>query len=173
MKTIIRPFIQMITVIGLIITLSACSGSEDNQATSIKSDAINGGNEQVLNLSNKSQILTMDSAMATDEASFRFLGMTMEGLYRLGENAEIEEGIAIDHEQSEDGLEWTFKLREDAVWSSGDPVTAHEFVYAWQRVVDPETGSEFGPYMMNDVIKNPEDIHTVDKDGDDRGVAAI
>src|SRR5699024_935151 len=138
-----------------------------------KSDAINGGNEQVLNLSNKSQIPTMDSAMATDEASFRFLGMTMEGLYRLGENAEIEEGIAIDHEQSEDGLEWTFNLREDAVWSNGDPVTAHDFVYAWQRVVDPETGSEFGPYMMYDVMKNAEEINNGDKAVDERGVAAI
>src|SRR5699024_12102877 len=104
--------------------------------------------EQVLNLSNESQIPTMDSAMATDEASFRFLGMTMEGLYRLGEDAEIEEGIAIDHEQSDDGLEWTFNLREDAVCSYGDPVTAHDFVYAWWRVVDTETGSEFVPYMM-------------------------
>src|SRR5699024_306210 len=173
MKTTIRRFIQMITVIGLIIIMSACSGSEDNQATSIESDAISDSNEQVINLSNKSQIPTMDSAMATDEASFRFLGMTMEGLYRLGENAEIEEGIAIDHEQSEDGLEWTFNLREDAVWSNGDPVTAHDFVYAWQRVVDPETGSEFGPYMMNDVIKNAEEINNGDKDVDELGVAAI
>src|SRR5699024_9813090 len=159
MKKVIRSFIQIIVGIGVVVALSACSGGEDNHAVSNESDDKNDTDDQVLNLSNKSQIPTMDSAMATDESSFRFLGITMEGLYRLGENAQIEEGIAIDHEQSDDGLEWTFNLRDDAVWSNGDPVTAHDFVYAWKRVVDPDTGSEFGPYMMNDVIKNAKELN--------------
>src|SRR5699024_5546429 len=171
MKTI--RLVQMMAVLGLIIVLSACSGGEGNQAASGESDTTSNNEEQVLNLANESQIPTMDSAMATDEASFRFLGMTMEGLYRLGENAEIVEGIAIDHEQSEDGLEWKFNLREDAVWSNGDPVTAHDFVYACLRVVDLKKGSEFATYMMNYVIKNAEEINNGDKDVDELGVAAI
>ncbi|MBU5468325.1 peptide ABC transporter substrate-binding protein [Virgibacillus sp. MSJ-26] len=173
MKKVIRSFVQIIVSIGVVVALSACSGSEDDQVVSNEGDDKNDTGNQVLNLSNKSQIPTMDSAMATDEASFRFLGITMEGLYRLGEDAQIEEGIASDHEQSDDGLEWTFNLREDAVWSNGDPVTAHDFVYAWKRVVDPETGSEFGPYMMNDVIKNAEEINKGEKDVDELGVTAI
>lgn len=153
--------------------LAACSGGEDEQVATNESDDTTGEEqEQVLNLTRKSQIPTMDSSMATDEASFQFLGLSMEGLYRLGEDAEVKEGIAIDHEESDDGMQWTFNLRDDAKWSNGDPVTADDFVYAWKRAVDPETGSEYGPYMMNGVIKNAEDISKGDKDVDELGVTA-
>src|SRR5699024_864790 len=47
-----------------------------------------------------------------------------------------------------------------------------DFVYAWKRTVDPETGSEYGPYMMNGVIKNAEDTSKGDKDVDELGVTA-
>src|SRR5699024_8754641 len=90
----------------------------------------------------------------------------------LGEEGELEEGIATDHESSEDGLTWTFDLREDAEWENGDPVTAHDFVYAWQRAIDPDTGSEYGPFMMNGVIKNAEDISNGDTDVEELGVEA-
>src|SRR5699024_11911726 len=87
--------------------------------------------------------------MGIDIITFEFIGASNEGLYRLGENLEIEPGIAMDHEVSEDGLTWTFNLREDAKWSNGDSVTANDFVYAWRRAVNPDTGSEYGPYLMD------------------------
>src|SRR5699024_4647668 len=120
----------------------------------------------------KSQIPSMDSSLATDEISFQFLGATMEGLYRLDENAKPIEAIATDHEVSDDGMQWTFDLREDAEWSNSDPVTAEDFVYAWQRAIDPATGSEYGPYMMEGVIKNAEAISNGEKDVEELGVTA-
>src|SRR5699024_6208717 len=172
MSTKFRTLLQVIAGVCLVMTLAACSGGEE-QASSNESDSTDeGSEEQVLNLIRKSQIPTMDSSLATDEASFQFLGLSMEGLYRLGEDAKIEEGIAIDHEQSEDGLVWTFNLRDDAKWSNGDPVTADDFVYAWRRAVNPETGSEYGPYMMNGVIKNAEEISNGKKDVEELGVTA-
>ena len=142
-------------------------GSDDNAGTAEESS-----DENVLNFTNGDQIPTMDSSLATDEYAFQFLGATMEGLYRLDENAEPVEGIAKDHTVSDDGLTWTFELREDAVWSNGDPVTAHDFVYAWQRAVNPDTGSEYGPFMMNGVIKNAEEVSTGDMEIDELGVEA-
>lgn len=168
-----RTLLLVITSVCFIMALAACSGGEDEQVATNESDDTTGEEqEQVLNLTRKSQIPTMDSSMATDEASFQFLGLSMEGLYRLGEDAEVKEGIAIDHEESDDGMQWTFNLRDDAKWSNGDPVTADDFVYAWKRAVNPETGSEYGPYMMNGVIKNAEDISKGDKDVDELGVTA-
>ncbi|ASK62534.1 peptide ABC transporter substrate-binding protein [Virgibacillus phasianinus] len=141
-------------VVGLILCLVmvACS-NEESQKTSgnIESD---GNSEQAFNLINSEIITTMDSSLAADESSFQFLGATKEGLYRLGDDGKPVEGIAIDHKKSSDGLTWTFNLRENAVWSNGDPVTANDFVYAWRRAVDPKTGSEYGSYMMGGVIKN-------------------
>src|SRR5699024_2119957 len=170
----VRTLLLVIASICLAFTLSACSGDDDEQVTSDDNDGSTNDEQQdqVLNLTRKSAIPTMDSSMATDEASFQFLGLSMEGLYRLGEDAEVKEGIAIDHEESDDGMQWTFNLRDDAEWSNGDPVTADDFVYAWKRAVDPETGSEYGPYMMNGVIKNAEEISQGDKDVDELGVTA-
>src|SRR5690625_2609309 len=170
----VRTLLLVIASICLAFTLSACSGDDDEQANSNDNDgsANDEQQDQVLNLTRKSAIPTMDSSMATDEASFQFLGLSMEGLYRLGDDAEVKEGIAIDHEESDDGMQWTFNLRDDAEWSNGDPVTAHDFVYAWQRAVDPNTGSEYGPYMMNGVIKNAEAISQGEKDIEELGAIA-
>lgn len=114
----------------------------------------------------------MDPSLATDESSFIYLGATMEGLYRLDNATQPSPGIATKHSVSDDGLTWTFTLREDAKWSNGDPVTANDFVYAWQRAVNPDTGSEYGPYMMNGVIKNASAISSGELAVDQLGVKA-
>ncbi|MEH7253241.1 peptide ABC transporter substrate-binding protein, partial [Neobacillus niacini] len=81
-------------------------------------------------------------------------------------------GIAKEHKVSDDGKTWTFTLREDAKWSNGDPVTAHDFVYAWQRAVNPDTGSEYGPYMMGGVIKNANAVNKGEVPVEELGVKA-
>ncbi|MRG87074.1 peptide ABC transporter substrate-binding protein [Salinibacillus xinjiangensis] len=177
---------SLLLVLGLVLSLflAACSGGDDTEepeenaeenteepeenASEESSEEV----EQVFNLLNGDTIPTMDSSMATDEYAFQFLGSTMEGLYRLDENQQAVEGIATKHEVSEDKLTWTFTLREDAVWSNGDPVTAHDFVYAWRRAVNPDTGSEYGPYMMNGVIKNATAVSEGEKPVEELGVKA-
>src|SRR5690625_342250 len=173
---------SLLLALGLLLSLFlvACGGNDDAADNAGDSEGNgdateseeNSSDENVLNFTNGDQIPTMDSSMATDEYAFQFLGATMEGLYRLGEDGEPVEGIAEDHEESEDGLTWTFDLRDDAEWSNGEPVTAHDFVYAWQRAVDPDTGSEYGPYMMEGVIKNASEVSSGDKDVDELGVKA-
>ncbi|WP_226576942.1 peptide ABC transporter substrate-binding protein [Halobacillus litoralis] len=160
----------LLLVLALVLSmfLAACSGGSDESSDSAdsgedttesdSSDEASGDSEQVLNIMDTAEIPTMDASLATDAVAFQWLGSTTDGLYRLGENAQPEPGIAKSHEVSEDGLEWTFELREDAVWSNGDPVTANDFVYAWQRAVNPDIGSEYGPYMMGGVIKNAAEI---------------
>ncbi len=83
----------------------------------------------------------LDSTRMTDLVSGRILGHVMEGLLRYDENNRIAPGVA---SRWEIGLtEATFHLREDARWSDGSPVTAHDFVYAWRTVLDPATASEY------------------------------
>jgi len=166
MKGFRKLWLAAVAGLMLSVVMTACSGDDSTAEDGETS------NEQVLRLVNGDTIPTMDSALATDEYAFQFLGATKEGLYRLGENGEITEGIAIDHEESDDALTWTFHLRDDAVWSNGDPVTAHDFVYSWQRAVDPATGSEYGPYMMEGVIKNAEAISKGEMDPEELGVKA-
>lgn len=160
----------MTLVLVLSMFLAACGGGDESKETPADQSAEDV--EQVLNFINEDTIPTMDPADATDQFAFQFLGSTMEGLYRLDEEAKPVEGIATKHEVSGDALTWTFTLREDAKWSNGDPVTAHDFVYAWQRAVDPATGSEYGPYMMSGVIKNAEAVNKGEMGVEELGVKA-
>ena len=78
--------------------------------------------------------------------------------------------MAENHEQSEDGLVHTFKIR-DAKWSNGDPVTANDFEYAWKRVLK-EAGAY--NYMFVTVgVKNAQAIIDGKMDVDQLGVKAV
>ncbi|MBN2897552.1 MAG: peptide ABC transporter substrate-binding protein, partial [Clostridia bacterium] len=67
---------------------------------------------------------------------------TFEGLMREIDG-KMEPAMAESYTVSDDGLVYTFKIREGAKWSDGQPVTANDFEYAWSRVVDPATASEY------------------------------
>ncbi|KRN88876.1 peptide ABC transporter substrate-binding protein [Ligilactobacillus ceti] len=126
--------------------------------------------DQVLKWSLPAEISTMDPSLATDNYSFDMLSNSMEGLYRLGKDSKIEPGIATATKVSKDGLTYTFKLRKDAKWSNGDPVTAQDFVYSWRRTVDPKTGSQYA--YLYEGIKNALDINEGKKPVEDLGIKA-
>ena len=167
----IKNWLLLLTFAFVLTALAACSGDDSTEPAGGTENTSEDG-EKVLNFLNPEAIPSMDPALATDESSFIYLAATMEGLYRLDENTQPTPGIAKDHTVSDDGLTWTFTLREDAKWSNGDPVTANDFVYAWQRAVNPDTGSEYGPYMMNGVIKNATAISSGELPIEDLGVKA-
>ncbi len=73
---------------------------------------------------------------------------------------------------SDDGLVYTFKLRDDIKWSDGKPVTAKDFEYSWKRVCDPATASEYS-FIMTPYLKGAEDFLNGKGSIDDIGVKAI
>ncbi|PFA16666.1 MULTISPECIES: peptide ABC transporter substrate-binding protein [Bacillus cereus group] len=125
--------------------------------------------KKILQLTETGEIPSLNSLKVTDAVSFNVLNNVMEGLFRLSKNDEVIPGIAEKYEVSKDGKTYTFHLR-DAKWSNGDPVTAHDFVYAWKQLVNPETGSEYA-YIMYDV-KNAEKINKKQMGVDELGVKA-
>jgi len=97
----------------------------------------------------------LDSTRATDQVSGFVLGHVMEGLLRYDVHAAIVPGVAERWEIRNDGA--TFHLRADARWSDGQPVTANDFIFAWRRVVDPATASEYAFIVYP--IRNAEAIN--------------
>ncbi len=95
--------------------------------------------EKVLNMSNSADITTLDTTLVKDSLSSEVISNTMEGLTRLDENSNATPAIATSWDVSEDKLTWTFKIREDAKWSNGDNVTAHDFEFAFKRTLDPKS----------------------------------
>lgn len=163
-------------LIGLAaIALAACgSGNNSTSDNNSGDSASNSEDKQVLNWSESAELPTMDTTMVEDVASSDILANTTEGLYRktLEEN-EYEDAMAIgDPEISEDGKTYTFKLREDATWSNGDPVTANDFVFAWQRFVDPEQAAPMN-FLIDGLVANATEIIAGEKPKEELGVKAV
>lgn len=96
----------------------------------------------------------LDAGRATDASSHVVIAHVMEGLIAYDIDDQLTPGVAERWEIREDGA--TFWLREDSYWSDGVPVTAQDFVFAWQRVVDPETASQYVFILYP--VKNAEAI---------------
>jgi oligopeptide transport system substrate-binding protein len=175
-----KIFYLLVLVLVLGSFLAACSGGGETSTEPAETggEGSGGGGTgepdavQELNLMERAEIPTMDSAVAEDEVTFNILNNVNEGLFRLNQENVAEPAIAEgDPEISEDGLTYTFKLR-NANWSDGTPVTAHDFVFAWRRAVDPDTGSPYGPYMMGGTIENATEIAEGKMDKEELGVEA-
>ncbi len=131
------------------------NNNETDQASSDGDDTIAS---QELHLVATGDLTTMSSLGSVDALAVTAMNSVFEGLYRIGpENTPIP-GMAESHEVSEDGTVYTFKIRKDAVWSNGTPVTAHDFEYAWKRAINPETQAIYS-YLMLD-IKNVANVQT-------------
>ncbi|CAI0881223.1 oligopeptide ABC transporter substrate-binding protein OppA [Serratia entomophila] len=96
----------------------------------------------------------------------------IEGLANNGLDGSIVPGVA-ESWDNKDFKVWTFHLRKDAKWSNGKPVTAQDFVYSWQRVVDPKTASPYASYLQYAHVENVDDIIAGKKDKSTLGVKAI
>jgi len=96
---------------------------------------------------NSAEVETLDPALITDQVSMRISESLFEGLCRINAEGKAEPGVAERWEASPDKLKYTFHLRPNAVWSQGDPVTAQDFVYSWQRVLNPATASDYAPQL--------------------------
>ncbi|QIM62849.1 oligopeptide ABC transporter substrate-binding protein OppA [Pasteurellaceae bacterium Orientalotternb1] len=96
-----------------------------------------------------------------------------EGLITHDAEGNIQPGVATSWEHSPDYKIWTFKLRPNAKWSNGDPVTAHDFVYAWRRLADPKTGSPYSDYLEIFKMENATAVIKGEKPTDALGVKAL
>ncbi|BCC54096.1 MULTISPECIES: peptide ABC transporter substrate-binding protein [Bacillus cereus group] len=180
MKKKMKKFTAVVApVLAMSMALTACSGSGGEKKTTKTSSG--GGEEkkseikyaakQVLNRTENQEIPTMDVSKSTDTLGSQILGNTMEGLYRLDKDNKPIPAAAESSTKSEDGKKYTFKLRKDAKWSNGDPVTAKDFVYAWQRLLDKNTAAEYA--FIAFYIKNAEAINKGEKPLTDLGAKAV
>ena len=94
-----------------------------------------------------------------------------EGLLKENPKGEVMPGMATDWEISEDGKTYTFHLREGATWSDGEPVTAEDFVFGWQHLLDPASASKYA-YLLYP-IKNAEAVNAGDKPLDALGAESL
>lgn len=128
----------------------------------------------VLNVMIEVEVQSLDPQEATDGTSFEVIADFTDGLKQMNADGSTADALCESETISEDGLTYTFKIRNDAFWSNGDPVTADDFVFGWQRAVDPKVASEYS-YMMSDIgqIKNAAAIIARSLPVEDLGARAI
>lgn len=130
-------------------------------ATSLLFTACGGeksaGNGNTINVMLGSNIVSLDSAQATDLVSFEAIADCIDGLMQLDENGKAIPAIAESFDVSDDGKTYTFHLR-DAQWSNGEKVTADDFVFAWRRHC--KTAGEYSYVFGSTVacIKNADEV---------------
>jgi oligopeptide transport system substrate-binding protein len=104
--------------------------------------------EGILLVGNGTDIETLDPHMATGQPEHWVITTLFEGLVAPAEDDPDKEapGVALSWE-SPDLTRWTFKLRPEARWSDGVPITAEDFVYSWKRILSPDLGADYGQML--------------------------
>ncbi|MFF2155854.1 peptide ABC transporter substrate-binding protein [Paenibacillus chitinolyticus] len=165
-----KKWVSTAVALTLVGSIAAGCGSDDKAAT-----GENGGTDkanaakQELRINFNAEPPVLDSSKGTTNAAFTMLNALNEGLYRLDKDGKPQPGLAAAKpEISKDGLVYTIKLR-DAKWADGQPVKASDFVYSFQRTLDPSTKAQYN-FMTawikggNDIIKaKPEEVEAKKK----------
>jgi oligopeptide transport system substrate-binding protein len=147
------------------------SGTEEQGGDSGNTGTEEGGDsgdvEQVLNVNIKSEPPSLHPGLATDTTSGAVLDQVFEGLMRINQEGVVEPAMAAgEPEVSDDLLTYTFTIRDDAKWSNGDPVTAHDFEFAWKWVLDPRNADTDYAYQLY-VIKGAQAAKETEEKDDD------
>ncbi len=185
-----KAFLAVAMAATLTVGLTGCGGNAD---TSAPATADNAGTQAAsadnsgaapaetgaasasdLNIMLETPVQSLDPQQATDGTSFEVIANFTDGLMQMDKDGQAVNALAESYDLSEDGLTYTFHIREDANWSNGTPVTAADFVFAWQRAVDPNVASEYS-YMLSDIgqIKNAAEIIAGEADKSELGVTAV
>jgi oligopeptide transport system substrate-binding protein len=125
----------------------------------------------VYNRGNDTDPVSLDPHKTSTIAEANLMRDLYEGLVIYDTKAEVIPGAAESWEVSDDGLVYTFTLREDGKWSNGDPVSAEDFVFAYRRIMDPATAAGYANILFP--IKNAAAINAGDMPKEELGAQAV
>ena len=171
-----KKFIALILCLTVVFAFTACGGGGDSAG----GDAA----DFVATACIASEPETIDPGLISSVDGSTYVNHMFENLMKYvptDEKADesgnvmmtkVDYGQAESYEVSEDGLTYTFKIRSDAKWSDGEPVMAQDWVYAWQRLVNPATASDYG-YFLDGIVVNAAEIQAGEKDPSELGIKAV
>lgn len=170
-KRIVPALLAMLMLMG-------CGGGPSNETGAPASDASQNsagqpqGGEKVLNVGRMAELFDMDSSIATEADCLEIISAIIEPLFVTGADGTPVNALCETYEVDEAGTTYTFHIRSEANWMNGTPVTAHDFVFAWRRLVDPATASEYSFMMEVAAVKNASPIIAGELPTDQLGVSA-
>lgn len=161
-----KKLLSLLLVAAMTASLAACgSGNDANSGTagsgttgtetaSTGTPVSTGDKELAVQVGPNPE--TMDPALNSAVDGGNMLLHAFECLLVVGEDGTLQAGQAETWETSEDGLTWTFHLRDGLKWSDGTDLTANDFVYSWKRVCDPEVAAPYAETVLS-MVKGYDD----------------
>ncbi len=147
------------------VLLTACGGSKE-EAKEVKAKE-----EKIVTFNLSSEPKSIDPQLNSATDGGIVINNTFEGLMRMDAHGQPAPATAESYTVSEDGKTYTFKIREDAEWSDGKPVTANDFEYAWKRALNPAVASEYAFQLY--YLENGQEYFNGKAKASDVGVKAI
>lgn len=185
-----KKILALLLVGAMAISMTACGGNTTTSSasgTAATSSSASSGAAGTVDLSQSKYAGTTDpdmitinlqqeppelnSTMTTDTASAVVLRETVAGLMKLDANDKPIPDLAESYTVSADKLTYTFKLRKDAKWSNGEPVTSKDYVFAWTTAMTKATGSSYS-FILTDNIKGGQDFYDGKIKADGLGIKA-
>jgi len=180
-----RKLIALLLALAMVFSLAACTSSEPTPA-----EPAEGGEEQgaaepfVVDACIASELETIDVSLISSVDGSTYVQHMFENLMKYAQTdehpaddtnmymTEVVPGQAASYTVSDDGLVYTFTLRDDIFWSDGQPVTANDWVYSWRRLVNPDTAADYG-YFLDGIVVNAAAIQAGEKAPEELGIKAL
>ena len=139
------------------LVLAGCGGGGSKSATKA------GG--KILTIELGPEVESIDPALNTTNDGANYLTYLFDNLLRIDKEGKVAPSLAEKYEVSDNGLTWTFHLRDGLKWSDGSDLTANDFVYSWQRMIDPEVAAPYAEITLGMLEGYEEAIGKPDADG--------
>ncbi len=142
---------------ALVMLLTACGGSGNQQASGAATKAPDNQQIYISPISGKSDVKTLDPALAYDIASINTVQMLFTGLVQFDDNLKVKDQLAASHQVAADGVTWTFKLKDGLQFSDGSPITSTDVAYSMDRALQPATKSGVASFYLG-LIKDADKL---------------
>ena len=139
-----RSFLRLLAASGAALPLRGLMAAAGITLPAVAKVAAQAGGELTAGWSGTAEITTLDPAQINQVLQFQIASNVLSGLTHINPDLVAEGDLAVDWSVSEDGLAWTFNLREGVKWHNGDDFTAEDVVFTYNRSKDPEQSIHSG-----------------------------
>ncbi len=158
-------------LLTILLVLSLAAGCSSGQQPAQQGETKDSSKKDSMVYNVAAEPQSVDPAFCSEIPGDQIIYNNFEALVRHDENNVIEPAIAEKWDVSDDGLVWTFKIRDNAKWYDGKPVTAGDFVYSWRRTLDPEVAADYSYNLF--YVKNAEEFYNNKAKWEDVGIKAL
>ncbi|ETO95613.1 ABC transporter, substrate-binding protein, family 5 [Lachnoanaerobaculum sp. MSX33] len=158
-----RIIVAALAIAGAM-ALSGCGGSKSGGAKSGDTTQTAAG-KKILTIQLGPDVESIDPALNSAVDGANYILFAFDNLLKMDKDGKVVPGLAEKYEVSDDQLTWTFHLRDGLKWSDGSALTADDFVYSWQRLVDPSVAAPYAQTVLGMVEGYDDAIGRPDADG--------